>query len=184
MSEGDTIIDDDEQIIEQRVKVIIVGDPGAGKKEVAAGTDVCIPFKSLGVSIGKKINLDKKINYKLTLIFWTLTKGRPKITTYFNGASAAIIVGDLSHKQAVSKMRFWAESIQENIGKIPLFFIGTKKRTKSVRSIEKLAELANDYNSYYYILSRAHEERLKPIYKSIARRLAKNYCKLRLTNNQ
>jgi hypothetical protein len=169
-----------EEVQEQRIKVIIVGDPGAGKQEVAKGTDICVPFKSLGVSIGKKTNMDKKINYKLTLIFWTLTKGRPKPTTYFNGAGAAIIVGKLNSKRSIKKMRYWAETIHENIGDIPLFFIGTKNNLGTEENRTRLAALANDYNSYYYILNPPQDDNLKPIYKSIAKRIAHNYCKLLL----
>ena len=102
--------------------MIIVGESGSGKKSVAKGADICVPFKTFGVSIGKKTNVDKKINYKLTLIFWTLTKGRPLETTYFHGASAAIIVGNLGSKRSVNKMRKWAGTIHEHLGKIPLFF--------------------------------------------------------------
>ena len=155
-----------------------MGDPGAGKKEVAKGTDICVPFKSLGVSIGKKTNMDKKVNYKLTLIFWTLTKGRPKLTTYFNGAGAAIIVGNLNNKKSINKMRFWAESIFDHVGDIPLFFIGTRKHAGRTKNREFLETLADDYNAHSYFLTLMQEDGLKPIYKSIAKNLAKFYLKL------
>ena len=170
--------EDEDEVIEQRVKVIIVGDPGAGKHDVAKGADICVPFKSLGVSIGKKINLDRRIKYKLTLIFWTLTKHRPKLTTYFSGAGAAIIVGDITKKRSIKKMRFWANSIQKNIGKIPLFFVGTKNNSKRKIDIDLLSELANDFNSHYFVLKSSQEDRLKPIFKSIAKHIARNYSKL------
>jgi hypothetical protein len=160
------------------VKVIIVGDPGVGKHDVAKGADICVPFKSLGVSLGKKINMDKKVNYKLTLIFWTLTKGRPRLTTYFNGAGAAIIVGDLVKKRSIKKMQFWADSIRTNVGKIPMFFIGTRNNLKLTKNIEQLAELAEEYNSDYFILTRTQENGLKIILKSIAKHLGNNYFKL------
>lgn len=168
----------EEEIIEQRLKVIIVGDPGAGKRNIAKGADVCMPFKSLGVSLGKKINMDKKINYKLTLLFWTLTKGRPRQTTYFNGAGAAIIVSDLKSKASIDKMHYWATSIIENVGKIPLFFIGTKEKAGSNRNLNYLAELANEFNGRYFILVRSQQDGLKPILKSIAKHLAKDYSHL------
>jgi hypothetical protein len=172
---GDNIIDENRETLEQRLKVIIVGDPGAGKRDVAKGTDICVPFKSLGVSIGKKVNMDKKINYKLTLIFWTLTKGRPRPTTYFNGAGAAIIVGKLNSKNSIKKMRDWAETIFQDIGDIPIFFIGTKINSRTKENRKKLAALANEYNTHFYILKPTQENNLKPIYKSIAKRIAKYY---------
>jgi hypothetical protein len=154
-----------------------VGDPGSGKKEVAKGADICVPFKTLGVSIGKKTNIDKKINYKLVLIFWTLTKGRPKKTTYFSGAGAAVIVGDLSNFQSIAKLQNWADTIFSNVGKIPLFFIGTKSKSHPPKYLDEFIELATKYNSNYYFLSLNREDGLKIILKSIAKHLAKEYSK-------
>jgi hypothetical protein len=144
---------------------------------VAKGADICVPFKSLGVSIGKKTNMDKRINYKLTLIFWTLTKGRPKKTTYFSGAGAAIIVSNLDSKRSVNKINSWVESINEYIGNIPLFFVGTSKSSDNPKYLDQFTEIADEYNSRYFILSQARENSLKPILKSIAKSLAKFYSK-------
>lgn len=167
-----------EEIIEQRIKVIIVGEPGAGKKHVASSADVCMPFKTLGVSLGKKTNLDKKINYQLTLLFWTLTKGRPKKTTYFEGAGAAIIIGNINQRRSLKTMQSWAKSIRENLGTIPLFFIGTIENSKSKKNQRLLSKLAEQFNSRYFVLSHDQEFRLKTIMKSIARHIAKSYSKL------
>ena len=177
-SRGVCITDTNEEIIEQRLKVIIVGDPGAGKQNVAKGADVCVPFKTFGVSIGKKTNLDKKINYKLTLIFWTLTENRPKKTTYFHGAGAAIIVGNLDNWYSIRKMRNWVGTIRNNIGDIPIFFIGTKQNSHPTKNLVKLKQLANQYNSRYFVLSQSQEGGLKTIFKSIAKHIGNNYYKL------
>jgi len=167
-----------EEIIEQRIKVIIVGEPGAGKKQLASSADVCMPFKTLGVSIGKKTNLDKKINYQLTLLFWTLTKGRPKKTTYFEGAGAAIIMGNINQRRSLNTMQSWANSIRENLGTIPLFFIGTIENSKSKKNQRLLSKLAEQFNSRYFVLSYDQESRLNTIMKSIARHIARSYSKL------
>ena len=166
-----------EEIIEQRIKVIIVGEPGAGKKEVASSADVCMPFKTLGVSLGKKTNIDKKINYQLTLLFWTLTKGRPKKTTYFEGAGAAIIMGNINQRRSLKTMQSWAESIRENLGTIPLFFIGTIDNSKSKKNQRLLSKLAEQFNSRYFVFSHDQESRLNTIMKSIAKHIAKSYSK-------
>ena len=170
--------------IEQRLKVIIVGDPGAGKRDVAKGTDVCVPFKSLGVSIGKKVKMKKKINYKLTLIFWTLTLGRPRTTTYFNGSNAAIIVGNLKDRTSISKMDEWADIIVEQLGSIPLFFIGNYGNKRRTRIKEKLVNLATKYNGNYFLLNPGKTDSLTKIFKSIAEDLAKIYYNLELTKLQ
>jgi hypothetical protein len=171
-----------EEVIEQRIKVIIVGEPGAGKKEVASSADVCMPFKTLGVSLGKKTNIDKKINYQLTLLFWTLTKGRPKKTTYFEGAGAAIIMGNLNKRKSLKTMQSWAISIRDNLGTIPLFFIGTMEDSKSKKNQRLLSKLADQFNSRYFVLLQDQEFRLKTIMKSIAKHIAKSYSKIILEN--
>lgn len=170
--------------IEQRLKVIIVGDPGAGKRDVAKGTDVCVPFKSLGVSIGKKVKMKKKINYKLTLIFWTLTLGRPRTTTYFNGSNAAIIVGNLKDRTSISKMDEWADIIVEQLGSIPLFFIGNHGDNRRTKIKKKLVNLATKYNGNYFLLNPGKTDSLTKIFKSIAEDLAKIYYDMELTKLQ
>ena len=179
---GVSITDNDEEIIEQRLKVIIVGDAGAGKHNVAKGADVCVPFKTFGVSIGKKTNVDKKINYKLTLIFWTLTEGRPRKTTYFHGAGAAIIVGDLDSRHSIKRMRNWVGTIRDYVGEIPLFFIGTKHNSKPHKKLTHLEKLADDFNAQYFVLSREKDGGLKTILKSIATHIGNNYFKLMRSN--
>ncbi len=178
---GDNIEDINEQVIDQRLKVIIVGEPGAGKHEVAKGTDVCIPFKSLGVSIGKKMNMNSIINYKLTLIFWTLTYGRPKSTTYFEGSSAAIIVGNLNTQRNLSDMGAWADKIIAQLGWIPIYFIGTvksKRNSQNTQKRKKLAKLAKSYNSNYFVFSPNKINSLKNIFKNIAEDLARKYYRI------
>ncbi len=80
-------------------------------------------------------------------------------------------------------MRSWAESIHAKIGQIPIFFIGTKKNTKSTKNIDVLAELAKDYNSRYFILPNTQDTMLKPILKSIAKHLAESYSKFSKGSN-
>ncbi len=171
------IDNNEDKMIEQRLKVIIAGAAGSGKGEVAKGADICVPFKSLGVSLGKKTNLNEKINYKLILFFWTLTKGRPRDTTYLAGSSAAIIVGNLNKTKSISKMSFWAEKIHGFVGEIPLFFIGTIDGSRPIRRINRMKKLAKSYNASYFLLPLTDENRMELIFQSIANRLAKKYFK-------
>jgi hypothetical protein len=164
--------------VEQRVKVLIVGEPGAGKRDIAKGTDVCVPFKSLGVSIGKKIKMKERINYKVTFIFWTLTTGRPQETTYFSGASAAIIVGNLKKRNSIKDMSIWAKKIISELGWIPIFFIGTTIKSGKSNKISELEKLAFQYNSNYFVYSPLRQGSLNKIFKTIAEDLANKYYKI------
>lgn len=163
--------------------MLIVGEPGAGKKDVATNTDICVPFKSMGFSLGKKVDMDKKINYKLTLIFWTLTKGRPRETTYLNGAGAAIIVGNLKSRNVIKKMDDWADLIIGNVGWIPIFFIGKIKEHSNENIDKKLKKLAMGYNSTYFLYSPFEENAIKRIFNKIAKELADKYYRIMMRKN-
>lgn len=173
-----------EEVIEQRLKILIVGEPGAGKGKVAKGTDVCVPFKSLGVSLGKKVNLHKRINYRLTMIFWTLTEGRPKKTTYFNGASGAIIVGNLKKRGSIKKMGLWADILLSQCGWIPIYFVGTLNNIRETKKEENLARLANEYNSDYFMLSSLKGDSLDKIFNEIGQDLAKKHYRILIRSKE
>ena len=170
--------DDYDKAIHQRLKVIIVGDRGSGKHTVAKGADICVPFKTFGVSFGKKTRMDRSINYKLTLLFWTLTEGRPRPTTYMKGASAAIIMGNLKSRTSMENMNYWANIIHSYVGDIPLFFIGVKDDLEPSKRAYKLLKLARNYHGRFYILRTAEEHGIKRILRAIGKRLARKYFNL------
>ena len=108
---------------EYKLKLIIAGEPEAGKTEVANAADACLPLRPFGVSIGKKFDGSLDVNCNLTLMIWTLTERRPRETTFYTGTDGAIIVCNLLKRRTISRMTKWADSIRNNVGRIPLFFI-------------------------------------------------------------
>jgi GTPase SAR1 family protein len=124
------------------MKVIVAGEPGSGKSVISQVNDACISLRPLGVSIGLKSIPDKEQQCKMTFTTWTLTKGRPKGTTYLKGSKAAIICSDLAKVKTVKKMRMWAKSIIKGVGDIPLVFVGNnvdKAHGDTLDMIQKIA---------------------------------------------
>jgi hypothetical protein len=122
--------------------------------------------------------MKKRINYKVTFIFWTLTVGRPQDTTYFSGASAAIIVGNLKKRTSIKEMNGWAKKIVKELGWIPIFFIGTTGKSGNSHQISELAKLAFEYNSNYFVYSALKQRSLNNIFMTIAEDLANKYYKI------
>ena len=83
----------------------------------------------------------------MTFITWTLIKGRPKDTSYFEGSKAAVIVCDLMKEPTITKMSAWAESIRKGIGKVPLVFVGNNVDEASKNNVEMMNKIAKSYAS-------------------------------------
>ncbi len=137
---------------ERKYKILLAGEPQTGKTLIAEQTDACFPFKPYGVSIGKISRYVEQHQKSVTLILWTLTLGRPKSTTYFRGARAAIVVGNLARRETVLKMRDWAETIEDYFEFLPIFFIGTMDESASLVNIETMKRIAADYEGLHFVI--------------------------------
>ena len=158
---------------EYKFKLIIAGEPGAGKTDIANAADACLPLRPFGVSISKKFDGSLDVNCNLTLMIWTLSERRPKETTFYTGTDGAIIVCNLQKWQTISKMIRWADSIRDNIGDIPLFFIGNKYDLAEPDHIDLLKKIARSYNSPWYYINYDEKDEVKEVFNSVARALLK-----------
>ena len=129
------------------IKIIVAGEPGSGKSIISQVNDACISLRPFGVSIGRKTMAHGKEQGRLTFLTWTLTKGRPKDSTYFKGSRAAIIVCDLTKEQTIKKMKSWANSVRKRIGAIPLVFVGNNAKKASENNVDMMLEIAKTYDS-------------------------------------
>jgi len=129
------------------MKVIVAGEPGSGKSVISQVNDACISLRPLGVSIGLKSIPDKEQQCNLTFTTWTLTKGRPKDTTYLQGSKAAIICADLTKIKTIKKMRSWAKSIRKGVGDIPLIFVGNNVTDAEGGNVDLILKIAKSYDS-------------------------------------
>jgi len=153
---------------ERKFKVIIAGEPGAGKKLIAEAADLCYPFRPYGVSIGKKVKRVKPIECDIVLMVWTLTTGRPKESTYLFGTDAAIIVGNLHDRETIERMPEWADSIRENVGDVPLVFVGNGIEEESEENALKVKEIAESYDSLYLFTQWEDKSSVEDVFTEVA----------------
>ncbi|MEE9151928.1 MAG: hypothetical protein V3U20_08875 [Thermoplasmata archaeon] len=132
---------------EVRLKVIVAGEPGSGKSTISEVSDACISLKPFGVSLGLKTVDSEEAQCRMTFFTWTLTKGRPKDTSYFKGSKAAVIVCDLTKGYTIKKMKNWARSIRKDIDNIPLVFVGNYVEKAKGDNVELMLKIAKFYDS-------------------------------------
>jgi GTPase SAR1 family protein len=156
-----------------KFKLIIAGEPGAGKTEIANAADACLPLRPFGVSISKKFDGSLDVNCNLTLMIWTLSEGRPRETTFYTGADGAIIVCNLQKWVTITKMKKWADSINSNIKGIPLFFIGNNYDLADTDHIDQLKKIARSYDSPWYYINYQDKIEVEEVFNSVARKILK-----------
>lgn len=132
---------------EIRLKVIVAGEPGSGKSVITEVNDACISLKQFGVSIGYKTMEREDTQCIMTFITWTLTKGRPKATSYYKGTKAAVIVCDLRKTNTIKKMKRWAKSIKKGVGDIPLVFVGNNVDSAKSNNVDMMLKIAKSFGS-------------------------------------
>jgi GTPase SAR1 family protein len=157
-----------------KAKILIVGEPKAGKSFIAETTEACMPFKEIGVSIGRTKVFFQDAECEMTLLTWTVTQGRPKETTYFDDTAAAIIVSDLKRHETVRLSAEWAQNILDRLGNIPLFFVANNADLGQPNALNYLSDIAQRFNSSLYPINSEDEKSAKGIFNRIAKKLYEN----------
>ena len=155
-----------------KLKVLLCGTPKAGKTKLV-NRFVQNKFQSdykltVGVDIFTK---DVEIkNEKCTLSIWDIgNQERFSFvrTTFYRGASCAIIVFDLTRDTTWNEIKRWYDEIKSNAGEIPIAFVekgngenGEAKRTKFKNLVESTG------NNYYKTSSTG--ENMEEIFSSLA----------------
>jgi len=155
-------------MIERKFKVIIAGEPGAGKSIIASAADLCRPFKPYGVSIGKKFKTLDAIESNITLMLWTLTTGRPKDSTYMQGTHAGIVIGNLKKPETVKKMRKWANILLEGAGDIPLIFVGNGNPYEEEDIANRMAKIADSFGSLHLFIEETNRHSIEEVFTSVS----------------
>lgn len=157
-----------------KVKIIIVGEPGAGKSFIAKATDVCYPTRWIGASIGKIYETLQDTSCEMTLITWAITQGRPKEGTHLGHAQAAIIVCDLTKPDTVVLTPMWADRVLNNVGDIPLFFAANNADIGTSDDLDLLRRVANKFNSSCFPISSQDQKSAREVFRAIAQVLSDN----------
>ncbi|UCG70267.1 MAG: hypothetical protein JSV09_04420 [Thermoplasmata archaeon] len=154
-----------------KLKIIIAGEPGAGKSFLAKTTDVCYPTREIGVSIGKISETIKGTSFEMTLLTWTVTSGRPKESTHLKYADAAIIVCDLTRPDTVDVSWEWANRILKITGDIPIYFAANNVNQRTKDTLNRLKNIANKFNSPCFPIKSRDRKSARKIFRAIAQGL-------------
>ena len=161
-----------------KLKVLLCGSNGEKTKLV--NRFVQSKFKNdykmtVGVDIFTK---DVEIkNEKCTLSIWDIgTQDRFSFvrSSFYRGASCAIIVFDLSKDTTWDKIQAWYDEIRSNVGDIPIAFV---EKGNGVNGEEKRNEFRNliesTGNSYFKTSSTG--ENMEDVFSSLAERTVEMY---------
>jgi hypothetical protein len=160
-----------------KVKIIMAGEPGAGKSFIAKAADVCVPARKIGVSIGKVSEAFEEASVEMTLLTWTISWGQPKQKTHFKQAEAAIIVSDITKPETVKMAPLWADRINDLAGNIPLFFAAINPYLEYWEDFAWLLDIAKKYDSSCFQINRQDLSSARALFRAIAQSLAEDFVR-------
>lgn len=158
-----------------KVKIIMAGEPGAGKSFIAKTADACIPARNIGVSIGKVSESFSDTSVEMTLLTWTISDNRPTKKSHLKQAEAAIIVCDITKPETVDRIPFWADRIQNIAGNIPIFFAAINTHIEHWETVVWLRDMTRRYNSTYFPIIKDDLASARNLFRTIAEILALNF---------
>jgi small GTP-binding protein len=138
-------------------KVMLLGEPGAGRSTLAQ--KYCIDFfnPSVGVSVGVDF-YTKDLDFqgrKIKLQIWDI-EGEERFSfllpTYCIGASAVMIIYDITDPQSLKQPYNWVQVVREKVRDVPIMLIGNKLDLEKCRKLEKdeAIEIVKKYNLASY----------------------------------
>ena len=159
-------------------KVIVIGDPDVGKKELltkfAADTFKENYLRTVGVQISKETLELKDFEAVVTLMFWNIAC-QPQFymlhRPYFNGADAMLLVFDITRSSTFSNVNNWySAAVKYGLSGIPRILIGNKAHLKEERKIIlPMAEhLSEKLSAPYFETSTLTGENVKAVFHKIA----------------
>lgn len=170
--------------VKKKYKIVVVGSNAVGKttllRNISDQTLEKNYIPTLGVNVS---NIDFKFKSKnspietsVSISVWDIagqffTRNLPIHKKFYNGASAAILVYDLTRDLTYKDVPEWRETVDKNVGNIlPILLIGNKVDLKDERvvSIEKGNEMAGKLRCPYIETSALTGENVKESFKKIA----------------
>lgn len=178
------IVSQEIRMKEIRLKVIVAGEPGSGKSIISEVSDACISLRPFGVSLGLKTVDSEEAECMLTFLTWTLTKGRPRDTSYYKGTKAAVIVCDLTKSHTIKKMKSWAKSIRKGVGQIPLVFVGNNVDRAKGNNVDLMLKIAKSYKSPVVLTSLKDRGSIEELFVQIINSVGPDLWDDRYTYNE
>jgi len=141
----------DDKIVDYRLKLVVVGDPGVGKTStILRFTDnaflrTYVP--TLGVSITEKLfNAQSGI---IEMILWDIA-GQAKFETmrrhFYQGSEAILLIFDLTNRMSFTSIKNWYHDVMKNMEKhhhqMVGYIFGNKSDLTEVRKVKLVEALA------------------------------------------
>ena len=122
------------QLESKSLKVILIGDGGAGKTSLANRfvhkTFTGIYKTTIGVDISPFNTVAKRTQKPIRFVLWDMsgqTHFKRFRTRFYSGTSGAIVVYDLSNVKSYRNVQSWIKECQDNVHKpIPMIILGNK----------------------------------------------------------
>jgi len=170
------------KVAAKKKKICLLGDPAVGKTSLI-GRYVLDMFddkylSTIGTKVTKKnvlIEDEKKgLRIDLALMIWDIVgqKEYKKLhQMYYQNASGAIAVCDLTRRETLASLESWVESIFEVNGPIPIVFLGNKADLQEKITItqDDLQKIADKYNTKSFITSAKTGLNVENAFQTIAR---------------
>ncbi len=119
-----------------KIKICLVGEQGVGKTSLihrfVSGAFDESYIRTLGVLVSKKtVTLDEPPRSVRADLMVSDIMGKLGFLdlfkdAYFQGTQGVLAVFDVTRKDTLSALRTWIESIQETVGRVPVYGLGNK----------------------------------------------------------
>jgi len=161
-------------------KILMLGDSGSGKTSILMRytNDTFTPTFITTIGIDFKIKIVKIENKILKLQIWD-TAGQERFRSitesYYRGASAIVLLYDVTNRKSFLNIKNWMESISKNVYSKPkIVLVGNKidvDKSSIVVSTEEGKEISKQYKIPFFECSARKDINIKEIFETIARQL-------------
>lgn len=165
-------------------KVCLAGDSMVGKTSLIRRFVLDMfddkYLTTLGAKVSKKevtVTDEKGEETKITLMIWDimgLVGFRVELhRAHFKGAKGALVVCDITRKDTLDTLGAWADSLVEEVGKIPIVFLANKYDLKDRAEFteEELKKVAEKYNAKFLFTSAKTGDNVTNAFNLIAKQM-------------
>lgn len=171
-----------------RRKICLLGDAAVGKTSVIRRFVRDIFDDHYVVTLGTKVTMkeldikspEKKQPVNITIMIWDIL-GQKELkrlqTSFYKGASGALIVADITRKETLESVDDWILSLFDSVGKIPVLILLNKSDLREQTAIKhkEIMDLVNKYDTTFLFTSAKTGENVDKAFTIISKMLVQNY---------
>lgn len=153
----------------------MLGDPGVGKTSLVRRfvenyfSDKYI--HTIGTKVSKKVIDYPEMDTCLTFLIWDIVgqKSMAFLTSYYRGASGALVVCDLTRDSTLESVPDWIGRMREKAGDIPFIIIANKcdLTDRIMFDEDTLAIMSRRFNAPYYTTSAKTGENVEETFRKM-----------------